>query len=359
MSELTPLQTLAGKELIVTFTGQLQRNDITEEFEKAAQIALDSISLDLNTDEDFEVAKGNVNACKETEDKLKKLKADIISGNEDIAKVEETLSNMILGFGIKRTTLKKKIKDRKTEKKKEITDAGKKELVRVVSLSEISNVFIPNNRAIDDAIKNKSLYSVMEDCVSKVVIEEIERLAWMELSYIRNIKLIEKSLINFPGIYPDKGLLARESTDKLELIIQAREDKQTLLLKEQAEKAAVKKLEDERIAKEKAEQEEKDRLAKIEADRTAEEERKAKEVKEPPVVTPQEQAKVEYPPLTTERAKVEEPTFTAPPSFTAPPPIQEDKTYTITFTLTGSKQRMDDLCRNLGKSQGVSNISIM
>lgn len=264
---LTPLQELAERSLVITFKGELQRNDINEEFKEAARIALASINLELNTDEDFAVAETNIKACKLTEDKLKNLLDDIISGNEDVSQVKETLTKMVSAFGERRLTLANKVKQRKEAKKREITDAGKKELSRVIALSPLSKVFIADTKAIDNATKNKSKYSVMEECVNAVVVQQIAALAWMEVMYAKNIELIESSIVKFPGIYPDKGGLALEETDKLELIIDQRETKQTLLLKEQEEK----RIEDARIAKEKADKAEADRIARENAAKEVEE----------------------------------------------------------------------------------------
>ena len=142
--ELSPLQELATLQPVVTFTGALQKNDITPEYIAKVKTAIASINTDLNTDEDFAVATTNSKACKVAEDHLSNLLNKIVSGNKDIAQVTEDVNGIIADLSRTRLTIDKKVKERKISLKKEITDAGKNELKRVIALSGIPGIFKPD-----------------------------------------------------------------------------------------------------------------------------------------------------------------------------------------------------------------------
>ena len=243
--ELLPLQELANISPVVTFTVDLQKNDITPEYIAKAKNAIASINTNLNTDEDFVVAKKNSEACKTAEIHLSNLLTKIINGNEDISKINGDIQGIIADLSWTRLTINKKVKDRNVTLKNEITDAGKKELSRVISLTTMRGIFNPDMKSIDDCIFSMRSYDKMREKVAANVIYQVYNLAWSEVAYHKNNALIDSSLAKYPGIHADRKVIVLEPTDKLELMIAQRESSQELLLKKQ---------EEDRIAKAKAEE---------------------------------------------------------------------------------------------------------
>jgi len=345
MSEMTPeilspIELLGDSAVAIRAEGNVVVTGLTDEFKINIAASLVWMDNDLLTDDDFDRAKKDIKDSKTLENRLKTAVDDMINGQKEVAETKELVDGYVAELSTKRLNLNTSVKTRDIAKKKEITGNGKSHVERVLSLTSVERVWSFDTSVIDNAIKNKKKYHIMEESVNLAVIDLIERLAWFEYMYDNNANLIAESLVRVPTLkYHDKNVLLIEDTKTLKLTIIARELEQELILKEEAERRAAKKIEDDRIAKEKADKEESDRLTKVENDP------KPKTKAAVVVMSSWERQPTtgQLPPET--------------PSFQEPPPISEDKTYTIFFRLTGSEQRKIELCERLRLAQGVSDIS--
>ena len=264
---LSPFDTLSNSAVAIRAEGEVVVYGLSQEFKENIANALAWMENKLETDEDFDRAKQAIKDSAEMEKRLKISLDEMLSGQKEVAEAKSEIEGYIASFSTKRKTLDSAVVTRDRDKKKRITDEGKAEINRVISLTAISKHFKADTAAIDNAIKHKKKYSAMEDAVASAVLGQIYSLAWMEKTYLENQELINVSLARFPGMYHDAEALSFNNTENLKLIIAQREAAQELALKKQQEQIA----EEARIAKEREDKAEADRLAKIESDRIAKE----------------------------------------------------------------------------------------
>ena len=340
------MKSLKDMQLILKVDGKIAESNITE-FEIFSNKILDGINTDLNTDKDFILAKDNIKDLKEVEIRIANAKQNGVMSMEEVAAVMTTIDKMSDRFRTTRLGLEKKVKSEETRRKSEIVNAGIAKVESYLSGSWVWNGFRVGSVEIKAAIKGKRSLAKMEEAVAEEAEGQIIEIRHAEEVFVENSQAIEKSEQNFPGLFPDWQDISLSTHSHVLTTIQAREEKFKNDNREAEERAAAKKAEEGRLAKEKAdkikadrqEKAEEDGLAKFEVDMAkVENDLKAQIFTEP--------AK-EYPPLTAERAGVSEPlpkaekeirshrgmvvekqaaesqpaTFKSPPTFTEPPPV--------------------------------------
>lgn len=236
---LTPFQTLTENAVAIRAEGEVQVIGLTDEFKENITTALAWMDNPLETDEDFERAKQDIKDSAEIEKRLKTALDDMLSGQESVAKTSAYIKGSIKSFADKRKDLNTASTKRAKEKRKEITDKGKQEIAKTIALTSVSRIFTSDPALIDNAIKRRNSYTIMEEEVAKVILSEIARLAWFERQYNANVQLLADSTSRVPTLkYHDRSALLVEDSKTLELIISSRENEHLLALKEEADRKA-------------------------------------------------------------------------------------------------------------------------
>ena len=277
-----------GKELTIRISGEVQSSNL-EQFETEALAVIEAINLQLITDDDFAEAENNIKSCKYVEERIHNARQDALNSTAEISKLLTTTERLESKFRDTRLKLNKLVKDEKENRKKEIIAKAKVDLMEKVSLSPVKQFFSVNFSAIVDAIKGKRSLEKMQEAVDEVVTYETERLEFESANYLHNIKTIEESEKEYPGLFPDKVNLAQSATEIVEAQITSRiaDFKYKQEMKEKAEREAKERREKEaaeRAEAEKKRQEEKEaaELEKEQIEEVKEQETEVIETIEPP-----------------------------------------------------------------------------
>lgn len=139
LQEYTPPATAALKEVTAHEPVQLPAVDVRVEssiiatnfdvFAERATAFLDSITTELETDQDFADAEANVKACKRAESELDGAVARILSSSEDVNQLINNISALKDKLKSTRLTLDKAVKSEKDLRKSAILNAAKGELI--------------------------------------------------------------------------------------------------------------------------------------------------------------------------------------------------------------------------------------
>lgn len=294
-AQLDNLESLEGKQLILRISGSVQQSNLAD-FEETANAVLESINLDLQTDEDFAEAEQNIKSCQLIETRLKNAKNDALNNTKEISDLISTIDRLDAKFRQTRLNLKGKVTTEKEARRNEIVDRAKNHLSGMLLQSPVRHAFAIDFKAIQEATKGKRSLSKMEVAVREVVTSEELRLANQEQDFQVNLFAIQKAERENTGLrFDDKNNLALSPPETVAAIITSR------------------------ILQFKIDMQEKERKDREEAERKAEQERKEKEqtvVIEPPA-PPEPRQPVAADPFTE---------WTPPPPPDAP---QEITRYTI------------------------------
>lgn len=263
--------------LTVELVGQVTSSNLAL-FKSAALARIESINTDLQTDEDFAVAKKTVKFLDDGEKRLVLVKQQALSQTASIDELFRTMDALREEMKAKRLTLDKLVTAREASIKIEIMQAGKDALaVHIATLNKrLATVQMPPIVAdFATAIKGKRNLESMRGAVDDLVAaKKIESNAIADKIQINLATLDEAKEYGF--LFSDRAALVMKESDDLALIIRSRiadhksaEEKRLAEEREKMRKEEEAKAE----AKIKAEQAESQRkaaaeaAAKIEADR--------------------------------------------------------------------------------------------
>jgi hypothetical protein len=238
--QLDNLESFDKKQLEIIATGIIERSNL-DEFRDDALKFLGSIKTKLDTDEDFAAAKFDVKTCETVETRIANSWEDLINKIPAFANAKKVIFDLKAQITETRIALSKLVGSEEQRKKREITSGAKNRLNGLLINSPVKHGFVPNISGIDVAIKNKRLYSKMQEAVDEVVGEEELRLANMEADFSENTTAIETAESEWPGLFPDKLNLALSAKETVTALIQGRvaDHRFKVAEKERKEKEAV------------------------------------------------------------------------------------------------------------------------
>lgn len=263
---VAPLDELPA--LTVELVGQVTSSNLAV-FKSAALARIESINTDLQTDEDFAIAKRTVKFLDDGEKRLVLVKQQALSQTASIDELFRTMDALREEMKAKRLTLDKLVTAREASIKIEIMQAGKDALaVHIATLNKrLATVQMPPIVAdFATAIKGKRNLESMRGAIDDLVAaKKIESNAIADRVQINLAILDDAKEHGF--LFSDRSALVMKESDDLALIIKSR------IADHKASEE--KRLEAERT---RIRQEEEAKARKAEADRRAEEEAKARRV---------------------------------------------------------------------------------
>lgn len=160
--------------LRIEVTGMVTASNLAEWKDRAIAV-FQSISTDLNTDQDFADAEKTVKWCGDIEDQLKAAKQHALSQTASIDELFRTIDAISEQARAKRLDLDKRVKSRKEERRTEIGNAGRRAVIDHVrsindTLGEHAIAMPPSLVAdLTTAMKGKKSFASMQDAIDSVV----------------------------------------------------------------------------------------------------------------------------------------------------------------------------------------------
>ena len=125
--EPTGKAVMALPTLLIDIEGKVKSSNLIP-YENAAMAFVQSISTELNTDQDFADAENLIKFCQQVEDDLKLVKKQALSQTADIEAIFNSVDRVDSEYRDKRLTLNKKVKSRKEEIKFELVNQSNTEI---------------------------------------------------------------------------------------------------------------------------------------------------------------------------------------------------------------------------------------
>lgn len=209
--------------LTVELVGQVTSSNLAL-FKSAALARIESINTDLQTDEDFAVAKKTVKFLDDGEKRLVLVKQQALSQTASIDELFRTMDALREEMKAKRLTLDKLVAAREASIKIEIMQAGKDALaVHIATLNKrLATVQMPPIVAdFATAIKSKRNLESMRGAVDDLVAaKKIESNAIADKIQINLATLDEAKEYGF--LFSDRAALVMKESDDLALVIKSR-----------------------------------------------------------------------------------------------------------------------------------------
>ncbi len=279
--EADPIE--AFPALSVSLVGEVKSTNLPV-FKSKAIAYIESISTDLQTDEDFANAEAAVKFCDNAEKEIEVVKSQALSQTSTIDELFRTMDQIKESLRQKRLTLNKLVKERKESLKAEIITEARQTLIGEIAKAneEFSPVVINGVTAdFPAAAKNKRTFSSLRSSVN----DELTR-ARLKLSERRDHVRSSISIIGGVGkeysfLFSDIQQLVDKEHDHLQLIVNQRVEEhkaeQQRKIDEEAERKA-----QEIARKEREDRERQEREAQAKADKEAQDEREMADSKPAP-----------------------------------------------------------------------------
>lgn len=244
------LQLLESKEITIYTKGSNLLPNIVK-FDVDARKALSTVNKVLINDEDFVVAKKDIELCSLLEIKISNAKQRAVQSMKEYfeqATIADKLKDEIRDT---RLLLNKLIKTEEAKRKSEITQSGIDDVEFAVNSSLVKHGFVWDKKTIIDSIKGKRSIEKMEEAVEETVASLLIELGLMENKFATNASLIDDAEKEYPGLFPDWKTLALSPEEVVTANIENRitKFKYDQKIKEDAKR---KKAEDERLTEEAA-----------------------------------------------------------------------------------------------------------
>jgi putative phage-type endonuclease len=300
--------------LRIELTGAVSASNLSE-FREIAIAAINKVSTDLKTDEDFVSAENGVKWCKDVETRLAAAKDHALSQTQTIDELFRTIDSISAEARQKRLDLEKLVKSRKESIKLEILTESRQEFSDYTRKLSVAQYMPAINADFAGVMKGKrtisSLQGACDDEMARVKIEAsgIAETISANLTYAKEEAFDYKFLLN------DFGQICQKPAEDFAAIVKSRiaEHKEAEQARLDAERAKI-RAEEEAKARREAEQ-------KAAAERQAEQ----KQADDARYAAEQEAMKAKQ--VTAEQVKPKPATKTAPPvSATAPQTMKKPGT---------------------------------
>ena len=211
--------------LRIELTGMVTASNL-QEFKSSALAVIDSVSEDLETDQDFADAEKAVKWCKEVEDKLAAAKQHALSQTASIDELFRTIDDIAENARQKRLAIDKLVKRRKDDIRTEIVmEAAKKLQAHIDQINETlgGKVRLPEYRAdFNGAIKGKKTVASLQDAADTALAQAKIETSQIADRYRANIAVLRDKAAGHERLFPDAQQLVAKQTDDLEAVIAAR-----------------------------------------------------------------------------------------------------------------------------------------
>ena len=194
-----------------------------QQYESSAMAFIDSISTDLETDQDFANAENQVKFCSDVESQLKAVKQHVLSQTADIDAVFSCIDSITERMRLKRLDLGKLVTAKKLSIKTKLVDNARKAVGEYQDkLAEsIGGDFLTHTGNFQDVIKNKrtltSIQSALNDELARVKIELTEK----SQTVLANQKYLrEVGEYNF--LFNDYSTVITKENDDFKLLVDSR-----------------------------------------------------------------------------------------------------------------------------------------
>lgn len=230
--------------LRIELTGMVTASNL-DEFKSTALAAINRVSDQLETDQDFADAEQAVKWCSDVEGRLKAAKDHALSQTSTIDELFRALDEISETARQKRLALDKLVKARKTQIREDIVMTAAKALADHVSaLNEGlgGKIRLPEYRAdFNGAIKGKKTIASLRDAADTELARAKIEVSQIAEQYRGNLELLRTKAEGFERLFPDAQQLVAKAKDDLEAVITARiaEHKQAEQAKLDAERERI------------------------------------------------------------------------------------------------------------------------
>ena len=211
--------------LRIELTGMVTASNL-QEFKSSALAVIDSVSEDLETDQDFADAEKAVKWCKEVEDKLAAAKQHALSQTASIDELFRTIDDIAENARQKRLAIDKMVKRRKDDIRTEIVmEAAKKLQAHIDQINETlgGKIRLPEYRAdFNGAIKGKKTVASLQDAADTALAQAKIETSQIADRYRANIAVLRDKAAGYERLFPDAQQLVAKQADDLEAVITAR-----------------------------------------------------------------------------------------------------------------------------------------
>lgn len=211
--------------LRIELTGMVTASNL-QEFKSSALAVIDSVSEDLETDQDFADAEKAVKWCKEVEDKLAAAKQHALSQTASIDELFRTIDDIAENARQKRLAIDKLVKRRKDDIRTEIVmEAAKKLQAHIDQINETlgGKIRLPEYRAdFNGAIKGKKTVASLQDAADTALAQAKIETSQIADRYRANIAVLRDKVAGHERLFPDAQQLVVKQADDLEAVITAR-----------------------------------------------------------------------------------------------------------------------------------------
>ncbi|WP_138438539.1 YqaJ viral recombinase family protein [Marinobacter alexandrii] len=209
--------------LRIELTGMVKASNL-QEFRDTALAAINKVSTDLQTDEDFASAEKGVKWCKDVETRLSAAKDHALSQTQTIDELFKTIDSISAEARQKRLDLEKLVKSRKEAIRSEILQKSKGALDNCIGdlAASVKQCMPPIHADFSGVMKGKktikSLQSACDDELARAKIEVHETANRIQ----GNLRQIDEHAADYRFLFNDLSQIANKPADDFAAIVKMR-----------------------------------------------------------------------------------------------------------------------------------------